>query len=136
MTTISAVETNEVAAVEGHENSLPGDGEVQDFGVGNGSAGVAALERGHHVVSQSSQFLDHGEREVFVGIDPGHGLILKRSRSRRFVLRSRRDAPAQKPMRWPGPQLSRRDSTPATGLHWPRVAWPEPATRLGSVSAR
>jgi len=87
MTTISAVEADEVAAVEGHENSLPGDGEGQDFGIGNGSAGVAALERCHHVVSQSSQFLDHGERKVFVGIDPGHGLILKRSRSRSSALK-------------------------------------------------
>ena len=74
--------------------------------------------------------------KVFVGIDPDHGLILERSRSRRFVLRSRRDAPARRPTRWPGPQLSRSDSTPATGLHWPRVSWPEPATRPGPVYAR
>src|SRR5271165_6365948 len=39
-------------------------------------------------------------------------------------------------MRWPDPQLSKRDSNPATGLHWPRDSWPEPATRPGRVYAR
>jgi len=64
MAAVSVVEADEVAAVEGHENALLGDGEGQDFGIRDGSAGVAVLERGHHVVSQSSQFLDHGEEKI------------------------------------------------------------------------
>ena len=46
MVVASPVKTDEVAAVQGHENPLVRDGEGQDFGVGNGSTGVAALERG------------------------------------------------------------------------------------------
>jgi len=42
MASVSVVETDEVAAVEGQENSLLGDGEGQVFGIGNGSAGVSS----------------------------------------------------------------------------------------------
>src|SRR3954469_21110964 len=79
MAGVLRVEPEKVLAIQGHQRSVFLDRESEDGLVRDGLAGVARFLDGQNVVPPPSQLLDDWNREVLVGVEPGH-------RSGRLVL--------------------------------------------------
>ncbi len=71
---LSAVpmEPEKVAAIVCQQNPAFTNGERQDLGVGHGSISLPCFQRRQHIMAQPAQFSDHLDRNVLVGIEPGH----------------------------------------------------------------
>src|SRR5690242_7393820 len=67
------MELDEVPAVESQHGSPFGMSEGQDRVVGDSLLGLSCFMGSPYVVAQLLQCLDDRPREVFVGVEPGHG---------------------------------------------------------------
>lgn len=78
----TAVEVDEVLAVEGDDDSVILDGVSEDIFVGDALVGLACVVRGEDVVAEITQEEHHIDGEVFVGVEINHELGCRRRRWR------------------------------------------------------
>ncbi len=71
-----AMKLNEVLSVECQVGALFGAGVLQDLRITDTRTRLPFLVNRQNVVAQRSQLFNHGEREVFVGEEPGHSSSL------------------------------------------------------------
>ena len=76
---LSTVEAKEVFAVQGEQDAIFATGVAKDFVIRPSLSGASGFQNGGDIAAESPEFLDDGQREVFVGAEPQH------TRSVRFV---------------------------------------------------
>lgn len=68
-----SVQTYEVLPIQRNDRTLIGNGKVENGFVFYRLTSLSGLLSRMHIMAQSTEFLDGGQREVLVGVQPGHG---------------------------------------------------------------
>jgi hypothetical protein len=66
------MEMQEVSAIVRKQDTATGGREVEYFGIWHGGISLSSVSRRQHVIAQPAQLKHNLQRNVFVGIEPGH----------------------------------------------------------------
>ena len=66
----------EIRMIMGNHSTLVGGGIRKNLGIVNALASPRRLLDGSHVVPKTAQFLDNRQREILIGIEPGHAWLV------------------------------------------------------------
>ena len=66
------MERKKMTSIMREEDAIFRRGESQYLGIGNRSVGLSSIERGEHIMTQPPEFQYHRQRDVLIGIKPGH----------------------------------------------------------------